>query len=93
MSEHPPKQSQFDELRSELLMAAGVQRDLDAARERLGATSDELGLVRAALDQAQAEARKARDAAEALRRGRGRPEGEGACGAAQGGVAGGVTAA
>jgi hypothetical protein len=63
-----PKQAQTDELKSELLMAAGVQRDLDAARERLGATSDELGLIRAALEREQAEARKAAQAAEALRR-------------------------
>jgi hypothetical protein len=49
-------------------MAAGVQRDLEAARERLGATSDELNLARAALDQAQAEDRKARGQAEVLRK-------------------------
>lgn len=54
----------------------------------MGATSGELALVRASLDQAQGEARKAREAAEALRRARGRPEGEGATGAAQGSVAG-----
>ena len=49
-----------DALRAELLMAAGVQRDLDAARERLAATSDELALVQAALDQARADGRKTR---------------------------------
>ena len=49
------QRAQIDELKAELLMAAGVQRDLDAARERLGATSDELSLARAAIDQAQAE--------------------------------------
>jgi hypothetical protein len=75
---HGPTDSRLQPVgRPLVLMAAGVQRDLDAARERLGAASDELALVRAALDQPQSEARRAAQAAEALRRAPRTPGGRG----------------
>jgi hypothetical protein len=50
----------------------------------------DLALIRAALDQTQAEARKAHAEAETLRQARGGAEGQGPAGAAQGCVAGGI---